>query len=173
MIVIHGGIVVIALGNWQKAHTVCCYGLAPSTWSTARVADCCIGRRFYCCSWQLTKGPHSLSLLPGTIGVILLHGSSVTRWWMTKPLDCTVTTLASISLASAFAALLVNYCCVGAYAEWVVVQALHRRVSALFVCQVHLFQGAQVTVAHSPVNNKVDCCHEKFWRRAVLMVNII
>jgi hypothetical protein len=35
-------------------------------------------------------------------------------------------------------------------------------VSALFVQQVHLLQGTQVTVAHSPVTNKVDCCEEVY-----------
>ncbi len=55
----------------------------------------------------------------------------------TKPLDCTVTLLASISLASASAAYLVDCCCVAAYAEWAVAQTLRWRACTLFVCQVH------------------------------------
>ena len=49
-----------------------------------------------------------LLLWPGTVDVILCHSSSVPRWWKTKPLDGTVTMLASIRLASAFSALTNN-----------------------------------------------------------------
>ncbi len=73
-----------------------------STRLTERIDDCCIRQRCCCCSWQLTKGSYGLLLWPGTINMISHHGSSVTRWWKTKPLDGTVTTLASISLASAY-----------------------------------------------------------------------
>jgi hypothetical protein len=63
------------------------------------------------------KSPHGLLLWPGTIDMILHHGSSVTQLWKTTPLEGTVTMLANCSLASASAALLVNCCCVAAYTK--------------------------------------------------------
>jgi hypothetical protein len=85
--------------------------------STARIADPCIGRRCCCCSWQSTIDPHGLLLWSDTLNMILHHGSLATHLWKTKPFDGTVTLLASISLTSAFAACLVNCCCVAAYTE--------------------------------------------------------
>ena len=98
--------------------------------------------------------------------MILPHGSSVTQWWKTKPLDGTVTLLTSSSLASASPALLINCCC-AAYAKYAVARTFLRPI-----CVSGTFQGAQVTVAHYPVTNKVDCC-EKFYLHLPRVVEIV
>ncbi len=118
---------------------------SKSSWSLYRVT-------LLSCSWQLTRDPHGLLLWPVTVDVISCHSSSVTWWWKTKPLDGTVTTLASISLVSASAMLLVNCCWVAAYAEWEVARALRRRASTLFVHQVHLkAHRLWLPIAQSPM----------------------
>ncbi len=72
--------------------------------------------------------------------------------WRTKPLNGTVTLLASIILASASAACLVNCCCVAAYAGWAVTRTLRQRASALFVRQVHFRVPRSVMpIAQSPI----------------------
>ncbi len=105
---------------------------------------CCL------CSWQLTIGPHSLSLWPSTVDVILHHRSLVTHVE-----DKTIGW----------------YCHIAGQQQLGAQRGLHkisnvwtlrRRASTLFVQQVHLLQGAQITVAHIPVTNKVDC-HEEFY----------
>ncbi len=69
-----------------------------------------------------------------------------------KPLDGTVTLLASISLASASSVCLINCCCVAAYTEWAVAQTLCRRASTLFVHQ-ELFRVHRlvIPIAQSPI----------------------
>ncbi len=79
----------------------------------------------------------------------------------TKPLDGTVSLLASISLASASAACLVKCCCVAAYVEWAVAWALRRGASALFVHQVH-FRAYRSLLPIAQSSIRVDCC-EKFY----------
>ncbi len=119
--------------------------------STERIDDCLTWQLCCLCPWQSTKGPHGLSLWPGTVNRISCHGFSVTQWQKSKPLDGTVTTLASISLASASAALLVKCCCVVAYAEWAVARTLRQRASALFVYQVHFrAHRSLLPITHSP-----------------------
>ena len=120
--------------------------------STERIDDCLTWQLCCLCSWQSTKGPHGLSLWPGTVNRISCHGFSVTQWQKSKPLDGTVTTLASISLASASTVLLINCCCVMAYTKNTVAQTLCRRASALFVHQVHFRAHRLVMpIAQSPI----------------------
>ncbi len=72
--------------------------------------------------------------------------------WKTKPLDGNFTLLASISLASASAACLVNCCCVAAYAELAVARTLRQRASTLFVHHVHLrAHRTLLPIAQSPI----------------------
>jgi hypothetical protein len=44
-----------------------------------KVDDCCTWQCCCICSWQLTMGPHGLSLWLGAVNVVLRHGSLVTH----------------------------------------------------------------------------------------------
>ncbi len=89
---------------------------------------------------------------PTRLAVMAWHHRGDLASWTTKPFGGTVTSLASISLASASAACLVNCCCVAAYAEWAVARTLHWRASALFVCQVHFrAHRSLLPIGQSPI----------------------
>ncbi len=109
--------------------------------STIRIGDHHIGQWWCRCSWQSTIGPHGLLLWPGTLDVILHHGFLTTHLWKTKPLDGTVTLLASSSLVHSVA-----------YTKYAVLRTLHRKTSALFLRQVN-FRAHKLLlpIAQSPI----------------------
>jgi hypothetical protein len=75
---------------------------------------------------------------------------------MTKPFDGTVTSLASICLASASARQLLLCCGLRKMSSGANLAPESLRA----VCASGTFQGAQVSDAHWPVTNKVDCREE-------------
>jgi hypothetical protein len=125
---------------------------------TERIDDCHIQRHCCLCSWQSIIGPHSLSLWPGNVKVILCHGSSVTHvedktigWYCHNAgqhqlgfsiccVPCQMLLCCSLRRMSSGANLLLKSLCT--------------------VCASGTLQGTQVTVAHCPVTNKVDCLEE-------------
>ncbi len=102
--------------------------------------------------------PTLLSLLlainnrPTQLAIMAWHRRGDLASRTTKPLDGTVTLLASISLALASTACLTNCCCVVAYTEWAVAWTLRQRASTLFVRQVPFrVHRSVMPIAQSPI----------------------
>jgi hypothetical protein len=123
-----------------------------------RIDDCCTWQLCCLCSWQSTIGPHGLSLWPGTIEVILRHGSLVTHV-EDKTIEWYCHNIGQHQLGF-------SICC--APHQLLLCHGLRKICSGAnlapeslrTVCASGTLQGAHVTVAHCPVTNKVDCCEE-------------
>ena len=126
-----------------------------------RIDDHCIRQCSCLCSWQSTIGPHGLPLWPGTIWVILRHGSLVTHvedktieWYCHNAGQHQLGF--SICCAPHQLLLCCGLCkiCSGASLA---------PESICIVCASGILKGAQVMVAHCPVINDVNCCCEEFY----------
>ncbi len=119
MVILYGNVVVVALGNLQKAHTVCRYSLELSTWSCVTVLQYRGGGRQN--HWMVLS-----QCWPASD-------------WLQHPLQLLCCGLRRMSSG---ANLVPESLCT--------------------VCASGTLQGAQVSDAHCPVTNNVDC-HEEFY----------
>ncbi len=144
--------------NSQRLTTLQSFWWRLSMGSTERIDDHCILQGCCLCSWQSTIGPHSLLLWPGTIEVILRHGSSVTHVE-----DKTIEWYCHLSGQHQLG---FNICCVPC--QLLLCCGLRRMSSGAnlapeslhTVCASGTLQDAQVSDAHCPVTNNVDCPEE-------------